>query len=249
MLETKKKWSISLIFLFFVVLCIAYQYNRMKNREHFTTEDVMNKIDVIYYINLDHREDRKEAFLKQMRDYGFPDDKIVRISAIYIKEHGDLGCSMSHIKTMETFMKSPHTNCIVFEDDFEFTQSEEKVHEAFFFLFSNDIDYDVCMLSGNELITNKTDYTPLRHAINVQTTSGYMVHKKFSSKLHSNFKEGATLLQESIKRGLSRCGLYCIDMYWKKLQKNSNWYIFYPKLGKQADSFSNIINENVQYDL
>jgi hypothetical protein len=105
------------------------------------------------------------------------------------------------------------------------------------------------MLSGNELITNETDYTPLRHAINVQTTSGYMVHKKFALKLHENFKEGAQLLQESIEKGEPNCGLYCVDMYWKKLQEESNWYIFYPKLGKQSDSYSNVIKQNVSYNL
>ena len=249
MLETKKKWSISLVVVFLIVLCIAYQYKRMQNTEHFTTEDVMKRIDVIYYINLDHREDRKEAFLKQMRDYGFPDNKIVRIPAIYNKENSGLGCSMSHIKTMETFIKSPHTNCIVFEDDFEFIQNEKRVYSALHYLFSNGIDYDVCMLSGNEVITDETDFTLLRRAINVQTTSGYMVHKKFANRLCDNFREGAKLLQESIERGEPKCGLYCVDMYWMQLQEESNWFIFYPKLGKQADSYSDIVKQNVSYKL
>ena len=35
-------------------------------------------VDVIYYINLDIREDRKEEFLEEMRRMGVPLNKIVR---------------------------------------------------------------------------------------------------------------------------------------------------------------------------
>jgi GR25 family glycosyltransferase involved in LPS biosynthesis len=230
-----KKRNLILFLIIILIICL-----KTKSVEHFTGEDVMAKIDVVYYINLDHREDRKEAFLNQMREYGFSDDKIVRIPAVYEKARGDLGCSKSHIKTMETFMQSPHTNCIVFEDDFEFTQSVEEVEEAFHFLFSNEVDYDICMLSGNEVITDETDFTLLRRAINVQTTSGFMVHKKFANRLCDNFREGARLLEEGYERGKPEPYTYAVDQYWKKLQPDSKWYIFYPKLGKQRSSVSDI---------
>ena len=42
--------------------------------------------------------------------------------------------------------------------------------------------------------------------------------------------------------------LYAIDMYWKKLQPQSNWFIFYPKIGFQYDSYSDIENHIVNYN-
>ena len=31
---------------------------------------------------------------------------------------------------------------------------------------------------------------------------------------------------------------YSNDIYWKRLQPQSNWYILYPKLGFQRESYS-----------
>ena len=56
-------------------------------------------IDIIYYINLDHREDRKTQFLQEMAKAGVPPDKIVRISAVPKPGQGDWGCSLSHLNT------------------------------------------------------------------------------------------------------------------------------------------------------
>jgi hypothetical protein len=40
-----------------------------------------------------------------------------------------------------------------------------------------------------------------------------------------------------------------VDQYWKRLQPQSNWYIFEPKLGKQRASFSDIEDTAVDYDV
>ena len=40
----------------------------------------------------------------------------------------------------------------------------------------------------------------------------------------------------------------CIDQSWKTLQ-NDKWYITRPKLGKQIESYSDIENRNVNYNV
>ena len=74
----------------------------------------MNHIDTIYYINLDHRIDRKEKFLECMNDLQVPKSKIERISAIYEPNLGILGCTKSHMLALETFINSDKNTCIIF---------------------------------------------------------------------------------------------------------------------------------------
>ncbi len=80
----------------------------------------MEQIDVIFYINLEQRTDRKEHFLQEMKKFCVDESKIVRIDAVY-NAIGALGCTKSHIKALEQFMENPAwKTCIVFEDDFTF---------------------------------------------------------------------------------------------------------------------------------
>ena len=70
-----------------------------------------------------------------------------------------------------------------------------------------------------------------------------MLIKIIIKKLLDNFIEGSKLLD---KYGKGKN--YEIDMYWKKLQKVDNWFIFLPNLGKQLVGYSDIENKMVNYD-
>jgi hypothetical protein len=76
-----------------------------------------------------------------------------------------------------------------------------------------------------------------------------MITKKFAiNYLLENFIIGSYLLETGINNKISNAyELYAIDQYWKLLQPNSKWYIFYPKIGKQRESFSDILKTNVNY--
>jgi GR25 family glycosyltransferase involved in LPS biosynthesis len=221
---------------------------------------MIDNVDVVYYINLDNRPDRNEEFLSEMKKMNFPEDKIVRISAVYEKERGHLGCTLSHIKTLQMFIETDYNNCIVFEDDFEFSKSPEEVNKAFRELFDNEIDFDVCMISGNEYDLRPIEKYPFIEKVHMcLTTSGYMLSKKFAPVLLENFKEGAIKLEESYERkkkegkkdpnDYAYDGQYAIDQHWVSLQEPNNWYIFNPKLGKQRNSYSDIMGGNVKYNV
>ena len=197
-------------------------------------------IDVVYYINLDHRDDRKIEFLREMAKTRI--NNIHRISAIYEKDRGHLGCTKSHIKTLETFINSKYQNCIVFEDDFEFTTDPLVILNEF---FKNNINYDVCMLSGNVSdVREISEHNFIKKVYSVQTSSGYMVSKKFAPTLLQNLKEGCEKLEKSYNEGTPEKPYehyYALDQYWSlNLQPATNWYIFDPKLGKQRRSYSDI---------
>jgi hypothetical protein len=213
---------------------------------HFIKEGIDHEwheyVDVIYYINLDSREDRKSEFLEEMKRMHVPDEKIVRISAVNKPGQGDWGCSLSHLITMQQFIDSGLDNCIVFEDDFIFKQDLKTLNTTFREVLESVRNYDVIMLSGNVVESKPTEHAYLEKILDAQTTSGYMVNKHFAPILLQNYRDGAKLIEQSYRIGKSDAlqGPFCIDQYWKRLQPQSNWYIFSPKIGLQRESHSDI---------
>ena len=259
-------------FIFFATFVFIYHYFyghffkentiiSLKNNKIHNTSSTKNKeglqhekqwheyIDVIYYINLDTRKDRNDEFLKEMQRMNVPKHKIIRISAVSKPGKGDWGCSLSHLITIQQFVDSGLTNCIIFEDDFIFKQDSETVNTMFRDVFETSIVYDVIMLSANEIDTANTEYQYLKKVKDAQTTSGYIVNKHFSPILLQNYREGSKLIEESYKTGKSDNlqGPVCVDQYWKRLQPQSNWYMFSPKLGIQRESHSDIQGGVVNY--
>jgi len=246
------------LYFFAVVLLIVLSFlwqntwNTHVLREGFegTVADIDSIVDVVYYINLEHRTDRKEAFLQEMEKTNIAKDKIKRIAGHYMENRGHLGCSYSHIQVLEEFVASSHKTCIVFEDDFQFDQPSETIASVFQQL--QPIPYDVCMLSGNIVDEEATAYPFLKKVKMATTTSGYIVSKTFAPLLLENVREGANLLKQSYDQGTKDApykGEYAIDQFWCKLQPVSKWFVFNPKLGKQGESYSDIIKGKVKYTM
>lgn len=183
----------------------------------------VNYIMIVYYINLEHRTDRRTHIENQLQGIKWP---VERVEAVH-HEYGILGCVRSHIKTLEQFLKTDHEECIVLEDDFEFTRPKEELY------IPARIQWDVVMLSGN--VQTQSQFTAdLNQIYEAQTTSGYMITKNFAKILLENFREGEQLLEQTRNRR------YSLDMHWKSLQPASRWFIFSPKFGKQCASYSDI---------
>jgi len=244
-----KKRQIIFIIMALALIILSCLWKENYKYEGFNISNPFYKVDVIYYINLDHRKDRKAEMLEELNRMGVPSEKVVRISAVLNKKYGDVGCSMSHVKTLTEFIKSGKRNCIIFEDDFEFSESKEVVYKKMNDFFDYKIEYDVCMLSANTIENKNTKYDFVKKVISSQTASGYMVNQKFAKTLLTNFEEGVEMLKTKKNKEDSERGQYCVDQYWKKLQPNSNWYEFNPKLGKQRKSHSDIQGGIVDYNL
>ena len=228
-----------------IVFSISYFFASNKTTvEKMTTGNAMTKyIDVVYYINLDHREDRKTGFIEEMAKMDYPEDKIIRISGIYKKGQGSLGCSMSHVKAMEAFIESGHNTCIIFEDDFVFSENPEQVNKSINELFESGIAYDVCMLACWEHeVKSVPDYNFVKKVNKGLTTSAYIVTKDFANVLLENFKEGCDILEQKFKENREYASEYKyeIDQYWTLIQPQNNWYVFNPRLGKQRDTYSDV---------
>ena len=61
-----------------------------------------------FYINLEHRTDRKEHVLNQLTNLGLPN--VERFNAIKM-ENGAIGCSMSHLKILKNAYENMEFYC------------------------------------------------------------------------------------------------------------------------------------------
>ncbi len=198
----------------------------------------MENIDCVYYINLDHRLDRKESIEKELDKLGVPAEKRVRIPGIYNKNFGILGCGLSHKKALETFVASNHKTCLLFEDDFQFTLDMNYVKYLLRSVFEQKIPFDLVMLAGNFFRMEQTSWPFLRKVLDGQTASGFLITREFAPKLIQCLAESTKLLDDWHQKTGEKKHEYCNDIYWKKLQPVSNWYALYPKTGVQRESYS-----------
>ena len=201
---------------------------------------------VVYYINLDHRTDRRAHIERQLNSIGLVSQ---RIPAVYDKTRGILGCGKSHVRAVETFLKSGATYGIILEDDFTFAGDLEPTRQMFREFFKAAIEWDVVMLAGNVLKDEEGPLPSLRKVLDAQTTSGYMITREFAPILLENLRHGVGHLERHYMQTGRKNHNYCLDIYWKQLQPISKWYIFNPKLGIQMESYSDIEHRRTNYGL
>lgn len=196
-------------------------------------------LNKIYYINLSHRLDRKEH-IECLLEKASLIDLTNRVDAIK-NDEGAIGCILSHIKTLELFLENNVEYCLVLEDDF-ISDTPELIKSSIDKIFSDNIEFDIIQLSGNYIKLEDCNYSYLKKVIDSQTSSSYLVSRKFATILLNNFKQSLELIST-----FGRQHEYCLDIYWKRLQPISNWYCFYPPLGYQMDGYSDIEKSNVSY--
>lgn len=208
----------------------------------------MNTIDHIYYINLGYRTDRRAQFEDWIQTSGFPMEKVERVDAIHTPGQGVIGCAISHVKALEIFLNSPHSNCIVFEDDYS-PVDPSTYWSNFQTLQDSKLPYDIVLCSYNVLESTDGPVPYLRKVKQSYTTSGYLITKEFAPKLKENLEEGVKHALEEQSRTGHKTHQYCLDVHWSVLMKETpHWYCFYPRIGKQRDSYSDIQGHVTSYN-
>lgn len=197
----------------------------------------MSLPDIVYYINLAHRTDRKENFLQEMKKVDIPTILLQRQEAFYTPDDGAIGCIQSHIAVLEKFLESTHQTALVCEDDLEWTGTKEELQSFFTKLFK--LPFQVCLLAGHIWRTEPTPYNFLDRAVFVSTTSCYVVHKSYVEKLLENYRNALKGRLE-YKNNFEKKGFYTLDCHWTKLQEVDTWYISIPKFGRQSIMYSDI---------
>jgi GR25 family glycosyltransferase involved in LPS biosynthesis len=181
-----------------------------------------------------------------LHESGVPKDKIERIIAVYNKERGEIGCIQSHIKTLERFLNSEHLVCCIFEDDYN-PIDKNTYWSSILKIFENNVDFNIIQLSYNKLRSTDSSHDFLVKPSHAQTSSGYLITREFAPKLIENFKEGMLKLIDHYNKYGLRNGDYCLDAYWDNLMPYYKWYVYYPRLGYQLESYSDIEKSVVNY--
>lgn len=191
-----------------------------------------------FYINLISRPDRKQHVENQLNSIGI---KAERFNAIKM-DSGAIGCSMSHLKIIETAKANDWEHVLIVEDDILFTDPNLFMKQFNKFL-SNIKDFDVVLIAGNNIppCIQFSDYcVKVKHC---QTTTGYLVQKHYYDTLIANYKEG--ILQ--LMREPEKHSLYAIDKYWFNLQAIHRWFLITPLTVTQRADYSDIEKRPIDY--
>lgn len=201
----------------------------------------------LFYINLAHRTDRKERLLGELEKVHYPQERIHRINAIR-KQNGALGCGLSHIKALEKIQEMNLKEAIILEDDFVWKVPPDEVltilHDAL-----DQSYWEICLLACNGYVSD-----PHNHLGKVdvcQTASGYIVRRDYVQPLLDNWRDTMTRPENIDTHEAADIPENHIDQSWKTLQsQDSNvWVATQPLLGIQGESYSDIMQGHVNYQV
>lgn len=199
----------------------------------------LSDIQHAFYINLEHRIDRREQIEQELLIMGINSQ---RFNAIHTT-NGSIGCTMSHLRLLEKAILENYSHILILEDDIQFLEPETFKINFNKFLKLHENNWDVIIFSGN----NVPPYIPIDETCvrvtSCQTTTGYLVNGHYLQKLRNNIKEG---LEKLIKNPQMHY-YFAIDKYWFYLQQLDNWYLIIPLTVIQREGYSDIEKRNTNY--
>ena len=200
----------------------------------------LDDIKNAFYINLEHRTDRKEHVEKELDKLGI---KATRFNAIKMT-NGAIGCSMSHLRILEDAKKNKLEHVLIIEDDIKFLDANLFKNQFNKFIELHGNNWDVILFAGNNMPPyDKIDDTCVKVS-RCQTTTGYLVNGHYINVLASNVKMGLTnLLNKQDEK--SR---FAIDKFWFVLQGASKWYLITPLTVVQREDYSDIEQKITNYE-
>ena len=200
----------------------------------------INDIKHAFYINLEHRIDRKEHVQTELNNIGI---KAERFNAIKM-DNGAIGCSMSHLKLLQEALKNKLEHVLIVEDDIKFLNPDLFKTQFNKFIENHGNNWDVILLAGNNMPPyQKIDETCIQVS-RCQTTTGYLVNGHYIKVLLQNVKMGLThLLQKPDEHAK-----FAIDKFWFVLQNNSKWFLITPPTVVQREDYSDIEKKITNYE-
>ncbi len=254
----KKKTIVVLFFIIAVVLCLCWfcKVNKLEGFEDNNNNHCFYQFEKILYINLKNREDRKKQINEQLEKMNVPNDKIIRIDAVYNKQNGHIGCAKSHIKALSKAKELNLPNVVILEDDFVFTKSKKEINEninKFLSVFKDN--WDVIQLTASHVDLQKiNEMTEFKKVKSAMTSSGYIIKSNFYDKLINNLQQAVSKMETEMKQhdyqkdGKKLETSNALDQHWIPLQKKSKWFIFSDFIGTQGGEAakSSIMNKTIE---
>jgi len=179
-----------------------------------------------FYINLDHRRDRRAEFEAEVAAMGLSCERFPGI----LRRPGIVGCGYSHLAVLKEARARGYESVLIFEDDFKFLVSKEQFWSIMDSL--KGVVYEAIMM-GYNIQRSDLHSDHLLRVFEASTASAYFVHSRMYDKL-------ITLYEYAIPE-LERTGqhwIYANDQIWKKLQPTSLWFATAVRIGIQRPSYS-----------
>lgn len=195
------------------------------------------------YINLDRRKDRRQHMESELTKLNL-NCKVERFSAVAMPSLGAIGCSLSHLKCLQTARRNEWPHVLIMEDDVIFVSPEQLKQQFSKFFASVKQSWDVLLLAGNCC----PPYVPHSNGVSVQvrrclTTAAYLVNGHYYDTLIKNISEGVSQLMEH-KEQKTR---FAIDVYWMQLQDRDRWFLLTPIQVTQRPDYSDIERCNTDF--
>jgi len=231
---------ILLTILIIVLLVIGWKYWSNNVVEGFESNPI-DKIDGVVYINLENREDRKKLIKEEMGKMGITEDKIHKVSGMFIPKNGHKGCVQSHILALQMAKMNNWDTTLILEDDAELNvlEGEFKSKLSGIFDFLKDKEWDVIMI-GKANTVEKENHNDIIKLKSGTTSTGYIIKKHYYKKLLNLFIDCNNHMTTDKWGETNKHEPYALDQKWSELQGKDNWYGFKKDLLKQRNIWSTI---------
>ena len=189
---------------------------------------MINKyVDKIYYINLEHRTDRKEHIEKQIKEYLDPSLKITeRFNAIVYtnnvagtyRNKGGIGCSLSNLQIIKNAKKEGYKAILILEDDIIFNFDKDRFNNLLDIFYKNITDYNLLVFDTGGydacMWKNHPTHIPDIYKLSGSCCAGaYIIPENF----YSTYIEHLKLNIPKLIAGYNECRQ---DESWKMFQGN-----------------------------
>ena len=199
----------------------------------------LDDIKNAFYINLEHRTDRKAHVEEQLKNMGI---NATRFNAIKM-ENGAIGCSMSHLKLLQLAQQNKLDHILIVEDDITFLDPELFKTQFKKFMELHNNNWDVILFGGNNMPPYENIDETCIKVSRCQTTTGYLVNGLYINALLTNIKMGLHNLIQHPENHKN----FAIDKFWFVLQKMSRWYLITPPTVVQRQDYSDIEKRITNY--
>jgi len=192
-------------------------------------------IDKIIYINLDHRQDRRDIMKTFFEKGKIPQDKIVRFPAI---KHAIpiKGIQASHTSVLALAKQNKWKNILILEDDLQWLDFEPAYKQLCELVLKPD--WNVIMLCGWYL-----DYRNPR-VYNSRNAGAYLVNEFYIDTLLQNRLEYLKKYQKYFY--MKPRTEWTADVGWVHLMQKDVWYAIYPCICSQVDGLSDNSGTNIK---
>ena len=232
-MELRIYFGIVYVFLGLVILIFLIKHTRI--RDLFLSESgrLLSNGGCVY-INLENREDRKTSILNVLNTLQIPNEKIHKISGIYIPKNGHKGCRQGHILALQIAKMNKWDKVLILEDNAiingnvnEVPSKLKKVND-----FVTNNKWDVFMLGTCFKSSSDTDHDNIVKIKSATCGTGYLVNASYYDTLLDLFiKCNENMLAHKWEK--NGWESYALDQQWKPLQEKDQWFSLKDDLLKQ----------------